>query len=401
MDEFSYLLKCDEEEVLQTLHAVGGMVATKNTKIYPKGTLFRIDASDGDGVSNAPLHNNILYVIQTYRVDPAKGQFPIDWSIMNIDDVTGQRAAIEGITLPFFGILPVKYSITFMPDNNFIPYQNAAVTFDSGGVNISDDELQIILTPLGFPFVTFDDIEYTKDQICKYMIHPALQRYFSYRPIIERQPGGATSTGGQFRVEFPKGAYACIPYYTVPGGSGMGGGAAGSPFAMYNEQVMYGGLAGMNAGGRFGRGVSYYGKQVPGFVGLESRNSRIDAMLANQGFLNFFRRERYDRVRDENGKYWATGFSTIGGNLNFIWLKASDTWDDVKWEDVENIARPMARIEILRNVAMLRSLVKSDIPGQLDANVMMQRADAIEEQLKPIINSIGITGIHSIERGGG
>jgi hypothetical protein len=399
MDEFSYLLKVDEEEVLQTWAATGGLVATKNTKIYPKGTLFRIDASDGSGISSAALHNSLLYVIQTYRVNPSQGQFPIDWEIMQVDDVTGQKAAIEGIQLPFFGILPVKYSPAFIPDNNFLPYQNSEVTFDSGGVNISDEELEIILTPIGFPFVTFEDIEYTKDQICKYMIKPALQRYFSYRPIIERQPGGevAYAMGSQFKVEFPKNAYACIPYYTVPGGSSPGA-SSGSPFSYYNEMRMAG-LVG--SGGRFGKGIHYYGKQVPGFTGLEWRNTWIDQLMANQGFLNFFRREKYDRVRDKNGKYWATGFSTIGGNLNFIWLKASMNWDDVKWEDVENIARPMARIEILRNFAMLRGQVKQDIPGKLDENLFMQRADAIEQKLEPIIHSIGITGMYAVERGGG
>jgi hypothetical protein len=50
---------------------------------------------------------------------------------------------------------------------------------------------------------------------------------------------------------------------------------------------------------------------------------------------------------------------------------------------------------------MLRSQIKEDIPGKLDPQVFMQRADAIEDKLMPIINSIGITGIHAIERGGG
>jgi hypothetical protein len=398
MDEFSYLLKVDEEEILQTWAATGGLVATKNTKIYPKGTLFRIDASDGSGVSSAVLHNSILYVIQTYRVNPSQGQFPINWEIMQVDDITGQKTAIEGIQLPFFGILPAKYSPSFTPDNNFLPYQDSEVIFDSGGVNITDEELEIILTPIGFPFVTFDDVEYTKDQICKYMIKPALQRYFSYRPILQREPGLVTTQGGKFSVEFPKNAYACIPYYTVPGGSSMGAGSGGSPFSFYNEMRMTGMVG---SGGRFGKGVHYFGKQVPGFVNMEWRNTMIDQMIANQGFLNFFRREKYDRVRDENGKYWATGFSTIGGNLNFIWLKASLNWDDVKWEDVENIARPMARIQILRNFGMLRGQIKQDVPGKLDEQLFLQRADAIEQKLEPIINSIGITGMYSVERGSG
>jgi hypothetical protein len=288
-----------------------------------------------------------------------------------------------------------------MPTNNFIPYTNENVTFDNGCINIDDIELETILTAIGFPFVTFADTEFAKNEILKYMIRPAMQRYFNFKPVIEEDGSMSVSRGQQFQVPFPMDAFSVIPYYTVPGGSVGGGSSSGSPFSFYNEQMMMGGMGlGGIGGGRFGRGVRYHGKQVPGFVGLDWRNSVLDSMMANQGFLNFFRREKFTRKKI-NGILYATGFSTIGGNLNFKWLKASRNWDDIPFEDLEVLARPMARIEVLNNFGLLRQLVKTDIAGQLDATVLTNRAEKLEQQIEPIIKSVGITGIYALMRGGG
>jgi hypothetical protein len=397
MDEHSYLSQCTPDEVQQTWYALGQVTCNSNTKAYTKSNIYRIDCSDGSGLSKAPLHNRFIYCVNNYIVD-GKTKLPIDWKTMNVDDVTGTHIAVEGIMLPFWVLLPGKYDATFMYNNDFIPYSNNQITTDDGCINIDDDELTTILTAIGFPFVVFDDIELAKNEIIKYCIKPAMQRYFSFRPIVVEEPGWLVAKGSEFLVPFPRDAYACIPYYTVPGGT-SGNGPGQSPFAFYNEQMLYGGLGGMGYGGRFGRGVHYHGKQVPGYVGLDWRNTMIDAMTANQAFLNYFRREKYSRKKID-GKLYAYGFSTIGGNLNFKWLCSSNDWSDIKFEDLENMARPMARVEVLNNFAMIRSLIKQDIAGQLDPTVLSTRADKLDEQVRKITDSIGISGIFATMRGG-
>ena len=69
MDEFRYLLDSSEEEILNTWYALGELTVNKNTKIYTKGSVVRVDASEGDGLSKAPLHNKIIYIQEDYRVD--------------------------------------------------------------------------------------------------------------------------------------------------------------------------------------------------------------------------------------------------------------------------------------------------------------------------------------------
>src|SRR5574344_816831 len=70
MDEFNYLLNCDEETILNTWNALGSVTVNNNTKVYTKGSVVRINASkDGSELSKAQLHNNIVYVCEDYRVD--------------------------------------------------------------------------------------------------------------------------------------------------------------------------------------------------------------------------------------------------------------------------------------------------------------------------------------------
>jgi len=397
-DEHSYLMQCSSEDIQNHWNSMGQITVDNNTKFFAPRSVIRIDCSGGHGVSRAPLHNRFLYVINSYIVDNHT-KLPLDWNILNVDDIDGMHVAIEGIMLPYFLVLPGKYDVTFIPDKNFIPFSNAEITVDNGCINIDDEELEIILTAIGFPFLTFGDIELAKNQIIKYCIKPALQRYFTFRPIVEEQSGYGVAKGAEFMVEFPRDAYACIPYYTVPGGYGAGAVGGQSPFAFYNEQMMYGGLSGMGTG-RFGRGVRYHGKQVPGFVGMDWRNSMLTSMASNQGFLNFFRREKYSRKK-VNNKLYAYGFSTIGGHLNFKWLKSSRNFDDVKFEDLEPLVRPMCRIEVLNNIGMLRALCKQDIAGKLDETVLLNKAEKLDEQVRKITDSIGITGIYALNRGGG
>ena len=180
MDEFEYLRRSDEKEILETWAALGCITVTSQTKVYTRGTVVRVDAAGA-------LHDMIIYICEDYRVDGVS-HFPIMWDQLAVDDVTGIHAAVQGIQLPYFGLLPARWSAGFVPDQKFIPYRNGTVSAQTaaavGDINISDDELETILTVIGFPFATFEDVEYSKAQIVKYMIRPALQRYYTFRPII-------------------------------------------------------------------------------------------------------------------------------------------------------------------------------------------------------------------------
>jgi len=380
------------QEVLDTWASMGSLVVNKKTALYNGGSLVRIDCT-------GPLRDRMVYVLETYQVDNVRRQF-INWDTVTADNLDGMYAAQDGVTLPYFMTLKSKWMSDFYPTNDFLPFSSDDTVVDNGNVIIEDDELELIMADMGFPFVTFQDVEYSKAEICRVCIKPALQRFFTFFPIVEEQPGYEIGAiGSEFLVPFPKNAYACVPYYTTPGGaSSMNG--AGNPFTFYNEQLMTGGRGmGFGAGG-LGKGVRYTGKMNPGFVGLQQRNAWLDKLAVQQAFLNYFRREKYKRKKID-GKLYAYGFTTIGGNLNFKWLCQSNDWSDIPFELLEPVARKMAKSAVLQQFGMLRQLVKADIAGQLDATVLTNQRKEYEEDLKPILNSAGVYGAMAIGRGGG
>ncbi|MCF0126400.1 MAG: hypothetical protein HUJ68_11740, partial [Clostridia bacterium] len=127
MDEFTFLSSQDEETILNTWNALGAFTVTKDTKVYTKGSIVRVDASEGDGLSPSIFHNRIIYILEDYRVDN-KSKFIIRWDEMGQSESDPSKVAVQGLTLPYFGILPAKWSAGFVPDKNFIPY-----TFEGTG----------------------------------------------------------------------------------------------------------------------------------------------------------------------------------------------------------------------------------------------------------------------------
>jgi hypothetical protein len=396
-----YLLQVEEDsydpkrlysqEILDTWTSMGGVVVNKRTAIYNKDSLVRISCK-------GPLNDRLVYMLETYQVDRKSRGF-IDWDLVTADNLDGMYAAQDGVTLPYFMTLKTKWMSDYHEVADFIPFENDTTVVNNGNVIIDDDELEIILADIGFPFVSFSDVEYSKAEIERVCIKPAMQRFFTFFPIIDEQNEFTMGVGkGQsFLVEFPKDAYACIPYYAVPGGM-TASPVNGNPFTYYNEQLMNGTMGFGNGG--MGKGVRYTGKMNPGFTGMEQRSAWMDKLAVQQGYLNYFRREKYSRKKID-GKLYAYGFSTIGGTLNFKWLKASSDWGEIPFELLEPVARPMAKSAVLQQFGMLRQLVKSDIAGQLDATVLTNQRKEYEEAIKPIINSVGVSSSLSLLRGGG
>jgi len=411
MDKLSYLLRLADqdasektERVLDTWSALGELKVSKRTKYYQAGTLVRVDCSPaGDGgQSKSPLHNAILYVQENYQVD-GRDKFEIDWAAMKPDDIDGMLVSVEGVSLPYFVIMPgIKWNGSFVPDAKFVPFLTDEGSTVEAVVNIDDNELMLCLSDLGMPFLTFRELEYNRNEIVNVCVKPAMDRYFTFMPIIREQGNfGQYTSGAPFKIEMPKDAYSAVPYYCSGIGGGVGGNA-GSPFSYFQEQMLWGAGAGYGMGSsRFGKGISYFNKQQPGFTGVVGRwASRMDNNAIAQALKNYMRMEKFHIIK-ENGKRFVTGFSTIGGQLNILWLCTSRDWDDVKFEHLTDIARPLVKIEALRAINFLRKLVKGDIPGAIEADSFLARADKLEEQVNKLIGSITTGYSLALMRSGG
>ena len=126
----------------------------------------------------------------------------------------------------------------------------------------------------------------------------------------------------------------------------------------------------------------------------------MDADAARQGMLNRIRREHWSKEKID-GVWCIHGFSTIGGNINLKWLCKSKDYERIEEDELEVWVRPMIRSEVLNNFYVIRSLVKTDIAGQLDPTVFKEMRQEIEQKLGPMCNSVATVGAMAIMRGGG
>lgn len=345
----------------------GTMIASKMTRRYIKDNIFQVSCSEGK-----PLNGALIYCLTDYEVD--NDIWPcIDWDEYEIEDIdTCFIGSFQGVQSPFFKLLLKKEDVDALAD---VPVNEDLDISgnDDGGVVIDDEQLGIMLTEVGVPFLRIDDLEYTANAIKKYCLKPVFDTYFGFFPIIKEEVVGQMSGGTEFKKEFPPNAFAAVPYYVL----GAGGGAEfRGAFSLYREQMMYGG--GMMSGGGFGRGVSYR-KPVPGFVGLQQGDANMNMRAAQQGYVNYFRREHVRSIK-ENGKRYCIGYSTVGGSVNVKWLCCSYDFDDIKFS-IRTDFRNLGKAAILRNLGMLRSLVKSDVPGAIDFSLYNTRADALESKV--------------------
>lgn len=327
-----------------------------------------------DIIEQGPLIGSLVYVLADYSA--AKNNGPVNWDSLNYNDIDNSLVSmVSGVISPHFRILLTAdemKSVEELPiDEDFIPFLNEAKSI-TGDFKISDDELELILGELGVPFITIDELEYTRDILVKKCVVPAIKDYYTFFPIIKEEAFGSVGSNQEFKVEYPKGAYAAVAFFTQGTGASL---ESVGPFGFYAQAA----LSGVGYTGKFGNGLRY-NKQVPGFVGLDNNTSYLMNRAAQQGYINYHRREKilHRFVDEKTGKVYAKGFSTIGGMVNIKWLCWSNDWNDIRFIDMGDV-RALATSYALRNIGMLRAQVKSDAPNNIDFSLFNTRATELRD----------------------
>lgn len=384
MTKWNYLksiIKSEPKEVYDTWQSLGSIKLNSNTKYYAANTFFKVEVETQPDEIPCDLGGALVYCVNSYQVVPNK--FPeINWKDMTVEKISQMVMSQNGIISPFFKVIALPKEIESVEGSElaegFIPYSKMP---SSSTVTISDDDLIVLLTECGVPFLRLDELEYDRETILQYMIKPALTDFYTYFPIIEEENLGPIGAGVDFDFPLPENAHGAIPYYVLgTAGKGVAAGrGAGSPFAMYSEMMMWGG--GIGTGGGFGGGISYR-KPVPGFTGAAAGqlDAQLQGLQAAQGYTNYFRREKVRKYRNkEDGLLHIKGFSTVGGTLCVKWLCHSYDWDDIDFE-LLGTCRDHCKAVILRNLGMLNHLIKSDTPGAIDFSLYNTRADQLDEK---------------------
>jgi len=249
------------------------------------------------------------------------------------------------------------------------PLDLAFIAFASLDViDISDNELNKILIEVGVPFITLQELEYSRDDILNLMIKPAIDEYYKWFPILTVNQYPAYQA--MIRVPIPPYAKVVQRAYINPGYPMTGNHL--NPITRYFDEVV---LSASSRGSFASPSINYRNRQP--FADIQAYSTFLLEKSVRQGAINHGTRKRI-RVEMING--FVTGYSNIQGVLEIEWGSCSYNWEHIPYNRVSEV-RKLAKAYVLRALGGLRSQAKEDMPGLLNYETFMTRADKLEEEV--------------------
>jgi len=380
------------EYIRDTWANLGGAVITPTSRTYIKDMVYRVDLSPGDtdDLVDAALQGAIVLCEASLY-----NSSPLDWEQAGIaDDENGYVSFVEGIISPHFRLLLTAdevATITAPADVTFVPYTEV----ETASIIIPDEELETILLEVGVPFILLEELEFSRNKICNDMIKPAMQEYFKFFPIVRRETkyNSIAQAGQVFKIPLPEGAYGAVRAFVNQGTTGESGAAAGNPMHFFASEVAWWGGGSNNNWSpiRYGSGRS------PGYSNLQGFGTLALDRAARQGILNYATRCEVHVERDKDtGQKNLVGYANRTGSLEIFWACASNDWSDVEYARQPELRR-LCTARVLRALGMLRGQVKSDVPGALNYDMFLTRAEKLEEEVlkfwtDPALRAVAIRG---------
>lgn len=296
-----------------TWEQLGSNVITSNTKLYNKGMVYQVK------VDNAPLFDCLIFC----REDHIGG---LDWAQGNIiDSFSGEISFGNNIIDPNLIVVMSKADFdeadaSAVP-SDFIPFQET-LKEETGNVIISDSDYHYIISVLGFPYVTEEELEYSRQEIIDYGIRPAAELYYRFFP--RRQTFTYPASIGITEEPFPTGAYDIL-HFSVQQAAGVLDSNGNYTGEITNTLLRYvdllattgaGGGTGGLMGGYAALTGNYYSslppKTITGNIG-----SYTTSRASTQAYINYSTRSHIDKVlkTDENGnsRYYSRFYTTKSG----------------------------------------------------------------------------------------
>ena len=171
MTKLEILKSYPSSRIRDTWFVLGENTCTTSTRIYNKDLIYKVVDPYSD------LEGSLVYCKEELIGT-------VDWAKADLCDLeTGEITFGNSIISPFFRLVFSKEdldSIIMPPDPEFSPYKEYYQKTDI--IQIPDDEYDLILSEIGYPFITGEELEYSREQITKLAIKPALEEYFKWIP---------------------------------------------------------------------------------------------------------------------------------------------------------------------------------------------------------------------------
>lgn len=340
---------------------MGSTIIDNTCRYFNQDTLVRVMQV------GSPLYGSIIYVGQAGLIDT-----DFDWlEYSQSEPPTGSDIQNTlAIIHPYFQVVltGVQFdTITDPVDTTWVPYSDPLLNLP---VQIPNDELEKILIDIGVPFISIDELEYSKDQILRLMIQPALDQYFRYFPIEKVYTWGTYAP--DFDIEFPEGAVSVVRASNIPGLQGTGGPSQGpnNPLLFWYDEIA------QNPAGGMSMGYSTHSRNKM-FRPNESMSTLILERAVRAGMGNYMRRRRI-KVYTEGRR--VRGFCTERSTLEIVFGYSSSNWDDVP-HNMKPQVRDLAKAFVLKAFGMLRSQARSDIPGTVNYDRFITKGEELEKTI--------------------
>ena len=377
-----------------TWEALGSNIITSTTKIYNKGMIYKVD------IPYSSLEGNLIFCRNDYIGS-------LEWLNANIiDTFSGEISFGNNIINP--NLISVMSKTEFdeadsstVPDS-FVPFQET-LKEETGDIIISDNLYHQIISCLGYPYVTEEELEYSREDICNIPLRMALAVYYRYFPRAATYTYPVT--GGVQEVAYPKGCYDVLSYQVNQGTGSLDGqptGEISNTLLRYIDLQMAGiGVGGASSyGGLSSLTGNYYGMYSP-----KTQTSNVSSMTlgraAVQAQMNYLHRYRIDKVlkTDDNGnsEYYARFYSNkIGATIEITFAQKDYNYNHVEYARLTELIK-LAQAYVKKFFADLRSQAKPISGNITDYKEWRQEADNAIKEVNELWQSL--IKMRGIQRG--
>jgi len=358
---FTYTLAQRRDSWIQ----MGQAESVNTQKSFTNGTFLRVVEP------GVPLNGAVIYVNEDFT------DTGFSWNNYYVSNLATGTIQSANIISPYLYIILTQaqfQSITDPFNPAWIPFTELENQNDiTSTITITTDELNMIFSEAGVPFIKFEELEFTQEEFLDNVVRPCLYEYYKWFPIITIGKYPMTTQGFEIPFPDPVGAHTTFGVhraYVNPGYPiSMD---KGNPISRYFDEVI---LSTSSQGSFANPAINWKKKQ--GYANTGSFSTFIMERAVRQGVINYGARTRV-RTDIQNGK--VIGYANKMGLLEIEWATLSTDWDDIPFNR-RSEARELATAKVLRTLAMLRSQVKTTDMGTIDYSGFLARADKLEEKV--------------------
>lgn len=358
-----YMSRGEYWKVKDSWIALGENTISDKTSIYSEGMIYQLNNAEVNSSTNYPFEGSLIYCEKEYIGND------INWMNMQVFE-QGCISFGYNIISPNFRFLIAKDIVdgVVKHDPNFIPFKDDYGK--TGKVIISEDDYKLCIKRLGVPFISEDELEYTREDILNLAIKPALEEYFHWLPNVQIE--AYPVQGDSSEIQFPTDAYDVVSVQVIQAGS-SGSGNITNTMLRYFDEAAYGSynFSGMNG--------TYRGTFSPR-TNLNDPINYISSRQLAQANVNLNTRVHMDKFIKPDGSKWVRLSSNKMGTFLVHWAKQSLNFNDIEFAQRQNVIK-YCQAEVMLLFADLRKQAKGDLAGTYDYGTWVNEANDIKDKV--------------------